>query len=217
MNARPVIFLCLSVASLAAIAPLQAQEDSASMRSVLQNATFELPNYGQVPLIDGQYRDDERGVTATLGTVATELGDLNGDGAGDAAAILTLTPDNSEQSLTYLATLAGAEGTPQPLAAAFLGRDLEVQAVEIDSRRVQLELALFGPKDPPCCPSDLVTQSFRFDEDNQSLELDTIADRRENLGRDNKIRLDFKAPSSSSDPTLGDRDFSTGGGVRFPL
>ncbi|MEO0946852.1 MAG: hypothetical protein AAFY11_01635 [Cyanobacteria bacterium J06641_5] len=215
MNARPVFLLCLSVASLAAIAPLHAQEDA--MRSKLQNATFELPNFGQVPLTDGQYRDSERGVTATLGTIATELGDLNGDGANDAAAILTLTPDDGAQPLTYLATLTNAEGTPQPLAAAFLGRDLQVQTVEIASRRVQLELALFGPQDPPCCPSDLISQSFRFNEDRQSLEIDTIADRRENPGRNNKLRIDFNAPSSSSDPTLGDRNFSTGGGIRFPL
>ena len=220
MNARPVFLFCLSAASLAAIAPLQAQEEElpASLtRVMLQNVTYELPNYGRVPLSNGRYRDSARGMTAALGTVVAEYGDLDGDGASDAAAILTLTSDGDAEPLTYLATLANAEGTPQPLAATFLGRDLEVRTVEIAGRRVQLELALFGPQDAPCCPSEIITQSFRFNADRQRLEIDTIAEGREGSGRDNKLRLDFDVNSGNRDPNLGDRDFRSTGGVRFPF
>lgn len=227
-NARPVSFhpilLLLGIASFATVAPLlQAQEEVTETAPaplappLLQNATYDLPGYGRLTLADGQYRDRERGMTAVLDTTAFEFGDLDGNGSRDAAAIVTLTPDREGQPLTYLVTLANTDGAPQPLAATFLGRDLQVRSVDISRRRVQLELLLFGPQDPLCCPSELVTQSYRFNTSTQRLEIATIAESRDGLGRDGKFRIDFDASSGSSDPNLGDRDFRGGAGVRFPL
>ncbi len=86
-------------------------------------------------------------------------GDLNGDGAEDAVAVLV---DNTTGSgdFIYLAAVLNAWTEPTPLEATMIGDRIPVKSLTIDGAQVIAELIAPGPGDPACCPTWNVRKVF---------------------------------------------------------
>ncbi len=195
-------------------------ETPLSAPAALQNGTYDIPSYGPVTLSQGRHRDNAQGLTFTLDETHFGLGDLNGDGRQDAAVILTVTPDGEEEPFTYVAAVTNIERqSPQPLTTAFVGRKLRVSTLAIERRQVMVELLFFKPQDPLCCPSEALVQTYRLNESLGRLEIASLAEGGLNEERDsiNRRRLELDVSSGSDDPNRGDRNFTGGAGIRFPL
>ena len=118
-----------------------------------------------VALADGQYEGApyEAGAAArprvTLVRDLVVLGDLDGDGVEDAAAILSASTGGSG-SFVYLAAASGASGSPRNVGTVLLGDRVDVRGFEIDGGNIRLRLIEAGPNDPACCPTQQVLRVF---------------------------------------------------------
>jgi hypothetical protein len=91
------------------------------------------------------------------------LGDLNGDGRRDAAALITFDAEGSDY-VQYLVAYVFAEGDYQPVASRLIGgrhREIHGGEVEgIESGAILLDLQILKPEDAACCPSGSRKASF---------------------------------------------------------
>ena len=92
------------------------------------------------------------------------IGDLNGDGAADAAVILAANAGGSGV-FTTLAAVVNDNGKPRHAASADLGDRTQVKSVSIVSGIINLELVTHSPSDPMCCPTQNETQKFKLQGD----------------------------------------------------
>ncbi len=90
------------------------------------------------------------------------LGDLNGDGIEDAAAILINDPGGSGTFIYLAAVLAGPDG-PENAATRLIGDRLDVQTSAISEGVIVLEVLAHGPEDPICCPTHGTVQTYRLE------------------------------------------------------
>lgn len=92
------------------------------------------------------------------------FGDLNGDGVGDAAAILM---SNSGGSGTFfrLAAVLNENGTPTNVASTILGDRVQIKSVSIQSGRLIVNVIKQGPNDPLCCPTMEVVETYALQGD----------------------------------------------------
>jgi hypothetical protein len=130
---------------------------------MLRNATYQLPFYGQtVTLTDGNYTyESSPNLLDVILLDAYATGDLNGDGAPDAAVILG---ENGGGSGTFesLIVVYNENGTPVQGAAAQLGDRVLVKSVTIQSGDIILDMQVHGPNDGLCCPSMSNVQTYRM-------------------------------------------------------
>jgi hypothetical protein len=89
------------------------------------------------------------------------IGDLNGDRVDDAAVILISNPGTAG---TYydLAAVVNVDGVPYNIATESLGEDIQVKSLSMTSGVIRVEMVVHGPRDPLCCPTLPVTQSYRL-------------------------------------------------------
>jgi hypothetical protein len=84
------------------------------------------------------------------------IGDLNGDGRSDAAALITFDADGADY-VQYLIAYVFADGDYQPKASRLIGgRHREIHGGEvraIESGTILLDLQILKPEDAACCPS----------------------------------------------------------------
>lgn len=84
------------------------------------------------------------------------IGDLNGDGRSDAAALITFDADGADY-VQYLVAYVFADGDYQPVASRLVGgrhREIHGGEVEaIESGAILLDLQILKPEDAACCPS----------------------------------------------------------------
>lgn len=117
----------------------------------------EWPSDGIAELKDGEYREQYLRDSATEMVINLApdrlFGDLNGDGAEDAAVILIAAPGGSG-TFYYLSALLNQQGRPRSVASRFLGDRVLIRRLAIDDRRIDVELDIAGPGDPMCCPTD---------------------------------------------------------------
>jgi hypothetical protein len=132
------------------------------------NATYtnEWPQDGLAPLVDGAYEEEIMPGSASKITVLVipelyAFGDLNGDGAGDAAATLASSGGGSGTFIS-LEALLNQEGVAQHVATAQLGDRTQVQRVDIVEGRIVVEMVTHGPDDPMCCPSLSVVDIYEL-------------------------------------------------------
>ncbi len=91
--------------------------------------------------------------------VTAAFGDLSGDGAQDAAVILKVQMGGSG-SLVYLAASVNKKGIPEQAALTVLGDRVQVKSLAVRGGQIVVDMLTFGPKDPMCCPSQLVTRTY---------------------------------------------------------
>lgn len=100
---------------------------------------------------------------------AARFGDLNGDGAADAAVVLV---ENSGGSgvFTYIAVQLNQDGQPVDAGAVWVGDRTQIKSTAIDNGQIVLEIVTQGPDDPQCCPGLKVRKTYTL-QDGQLAEI----------------------------------------------
>jgi hypothetical protein len=135
---------------------------SSLSENMVRNAQYTLPDVGTFQLKAGSY-GQKYGEGATQVSqvifVTAAFGDLNGDGAQDAAVVLTEQMGGSG-SFTYLAAMLNKNGVPKQAAMTQLGDRTQIKSLAVRDGQVVVDLLTHGPNDPMCCPSQLVTRTY---------------------------------------------------------
>ena len=118
---------------------------------------------GKVPLTAGKWTDPEGGSTFTLHPTHA-VGDLDGDGTGDAVAIL-VEATGGTGSFYYLFALLNRDGKPvQAGEPEWLGDRSVIQRVSIDRKGiVSVRYITHGDNDPSCCPTMKIEDRYRLE------------------------------------------------------
>jgi hypothetical protein len=131
----------------------------------LKNGQYRLPDVGEFRLQDGTF-EYQYGEGATqryqVGYSGSATGDLNGDGRTDAVVTLSLNRGGSG-TFIYVAAVADTTAGPRQAAVELLGDRVQVQSLAIRDGQITMDVKAFAPGDPMCCPSQLVSRSYRLD------------------------------------------------------
>jgi hypothetical protein len=131
--------------------------------AALREASYhcEAVELGRVRLKDGVKEvGGETPVTVRL-LDAVAIGDLDGDGATDAAAVLVVSPGGSG-TFFHLAPVLNRGGRPVNDVTAFLGDRVQLLGVAINPGAIVVDLVTQGPGDPQCCPTRREERRYRF-------------------------------------------------------
>jgi len=140
---------------------------AAVTRRDLEGLTYssEFAGPGRVTLLDGVYQEPvmpgAATVTLVLLTEYVAFGDLNGDGVGDAVAVLETDPGGSGVFFELVGVVATDKG-PRQIAAESLGDRTDIEGIAIDDGVVSIDLITHGPEDPMCCPTARERRSYRL-------------------------------------------------------
>ena len=132
----------------------------------LQNFTYDLGTTssvegGKVPLSNGRWKDAGGGSTFDLHPVHA-IGDLDGDGAADAVAIVVETSEGTGRFYYMFALLSRDGRTVQAGEAEWLGDRSVIERLSIDRRGViTLRFVTHRDNDPACCPTLKIDDRFR--------------------------------------------------------
>jgi len=120
----------------------------------LAQATYpiEFAPGGRATLHDGTFRSADSTVSVSL--LKSTLGDLDGDGIGDAAVVLRSDPGGSGRFFT-LVEMKNRNGIPLAIAHAELGDRIRLDSLAIESGAIRVRLLTQGPADGLCCPTQL--------------------------------------------------------------
>ena len=138
----------------------------------LKNAEYQIGGPGKVKLTDGNYRspgspgESEQWIEVGLGSVL--FGDLNGDGANDAAVILVSSGGGSG---TYfdLAAVINEQGQPRHVGTALTlsssggGRSFRIESLEIQVGRIVVRILMLGLSSSGFIPTDEVIRTYRLE------------------------------------------------------
>lgn len=140
----------------------EAKSIPAPTQKQLENATYDGLQLagGAVTLQDGKW--EQARTQASLVRHFRVTGDLDGDGAMEAAAILTESGGGSGV-LGYIALVGFREGKLTNLATVPLGDRVQVRGVRILPKRVEADVIQAGPGDPVCCPGDMLTRAWSYE------------------------------------------------------
>lgn len=134
--------------------------------SVLQNAQYHSPLWGDFQLTGGIYYRTPGEPNASPELYSTELlelfayGDLDGDGTEDAVVILQ-TQNGGNMSTKELAAVLNQNGQPYNISSVELG-SAALEILQVQAGVVFLEGRTLGPNDPLCCPSQLMVWQFQL-------------------------------------------------------
>jgi heat shock protein HslJ len=88
-------------------------------------------------------------------------GDLDGDGAGEAVALLAVSGAGTG-SLVHVAVVARRRSGIENVATALIGDRVQIRGARIEERQVVADVVQAGASDAACCPGDLVTRRWRL-------------------------------------------------------
>jgi hypothetical protein len=159
VQTEAVIFPTAQVETLApapTVPPLTAE--------MLRNGTYVLPESKEtVTLVDGQYdratsNEDILHVTL-MNPIA--FGDLDGDGAEDAAIVLSENMGGTGFFMSVVAVL-NQGGAPVQSASRFLDDRAQLNGLVIAGGRIAVDAVIHGFQDPMCCPNFPVVETMRL-------------------------------------------------------
>lgn len=168
-----ILLATLSVAWLCASSACgtPTSQKGASIVQALPNAEYpiEVASTGKAQLKDGVFEEAAAPGSATKTRIslgkAQAAGDLNGDGAEDAAVTLVADPGGSG-TFTYLAAVINQNGLAKPIASVFLGDRIVVKSLRIQSGEIVVTLLTREADEPMAAePTVEVTQKFRLEGD----------------------------------------------------
>jgi len=149
-------------------APAQATQKGAAFLQALRNAEYSVDfiNTGKARLKDGVFEEPAAPGSATTTRVQLgeerALGDVNGDGAEDAAVTLWVQPGGTG-TFHYVAVVINEKGMPKPLAPEFLGDRIIVKSLAIQPGKVVVTLLERRPDEPMTAkPTIEVTRTFKL-------------------------------------------------------
>ncbi len=131
----------------------------------LKNAEYqsEFSVSGRVKLSNGIYRGkivpESASELIVLLSDQVAFGDLNGDGADDAAVVLITDPGGSG-TFRHLGAVINQQGSPKHVTSILLGDRVKVKSLSIRSGEIAVEMITHGPNDPMCCPTLQVAQNY---------------------------------------------------------
>ena len=138
---------------------------------VLRNAEYqsEWPASGKAKLTDGSYKEKYIPGSATELVITLSghhaLGDLNGDGAKDAAVVLVSDPGGSG-TFYDVAVVVNQSGSPKHVATEALGDRIVVKSLAIQSGEITITLLTRKPDEPMSAePKVEVTKKFKLQGD----------------------------------------------------
>ena len=106
---------------------------------------------GSVKLVDGRWKgrpykqgSASRPVVSLVGDLRV-IGDLDGDGTGDAVVLLNYAPGGTGQ-LLHLAVVARKKGKIQNVATTLIGDRVQIRDVRIEQKRIFVDVVQAGPK-----------------------------------------------------------------------
>lgn len=145
-------------------APSPTQPPAVLNEAQLQNATYAGIYDQPVLLVNGTYEGEpfvEGGMArpVVIYSGVRTSGDLDGDGAQDAAVILSENSGGSGM-FTYLAALFNQDGQPVNTDTVLLGDRVQVTRLSIENGVIVVEMLAAGPQDPLCCPSLPILLTF---------------------------------------------------------
>jgi heat shock protein HslJ len=114
-----------------------------------------------VELEDGVWQRVRTRIALAPDFVAT--GDLTGDRHPEAVVILAESGGGSG-TFNYLAVVGYRNDRIENLATVPLGDRVQVRSVRVEPGKLEAEVVQAGVGDPACCPGDLVTRSWRYDD-----------------------------------------------------
>lgn len=142
----------------------------------LRNATYDGILNGPVTLAGGVFEGepfDAGGASRPVVTLLPEpvaFGDLNGDGAPDAAVVLVSDSGGSGR-FVYLAAVELRDGAAGNMATLLLGDRVQVRSLAVEGGRLVANLLSHAPDDPACCPTQEETRYLALS-DGQFTETD---------------------------------------------
>lgn len=174
-----VLAACAPVRPVAAPAPppAGAADAQARLAATLGNLTYSglFPDR-TITLVDGRADYEEEGPGTPFVSLVDQLtavGDLDGDGAADAVALLEDHSSGSGNFL-FLAAVLNATGDPAPTTALMLGDRIQLKSLAIEGDQVVAELVAQGGSDPACCPTWNVRKRFAL-QDGALMEISSEA------------------------------------------
>ncbi len=153
----PTPYLESTIAPLPVIPPLTAD--------MLRNGTYVLPESKEtVTLTDGKYDRAESNENILHVTLMDPIafGDLNGDGAEDAAIVLSENTGGTGFFMSVVAVL-NSGGAPMQGPSRLLDDRAQLTGMVIAvGGRIVVSAVIHGPADPMCCPNFPVVESMRL-------------------------------------------------------
>lgn len=147
--------------------PTQPQAGLRLSDALLQNAEYHSEDWGDYQLVDGVYYRTPGAPGESPQLYSTQLslptfGDLDADGYQDAAVIL-VTYNGGNGNSKELAVLLDRDGRAVNVGTVSLGSLVAVDALEIQSGVMVLNVRVLGPNDALCCPSQQETWRFQWE------------------------------------------------------
>jgi heat shock protein HslJ len=167
--------------------------DSAPSLAEARNATYRGVNGIPFPitLVDGRWEGEpvvDGGAARPSVHLADDFrlaGDLDGSGTDEAVVLLGQSSGGTGTNV-YVAIAGRVDGEVSNRATALVGDRVQVRDARIENRRIVLDVVQPGPADAMCCPGELATRAWVFDDGRLSealpavvegrLSLDTVAD-----------------------------------------
>jgi hypothetical protein len=148
---------------------------------------------GKVPLTNGTWTDVEGGGTFTLHPTHA-IGDLDGDRAPDAVAIL-IEASGGTGSFYYMFALMNRGGTPVQLAEPeWLGDRTVIERLTIDRKGViSVRYVTHADNDPACCPTMKVEDRYRV-EDGKLIGITKLENRNNSDTSFSTVNLELRTP-----------------------
>ena len=137
----------------------------------LKNATYLMKDFASmnggsdtVTLVDGKFSLNQPAGSGgsqvfNLTYIQSTTGDLNADGAPDAAVILAADTQGSG-TFIYLAAVINQGGKAAAVDSVALGDRTLINALVIQDGAISLQMVTHGPQDPMCCPSLKVNETY---------------------------------------------------------
>ena len=139
----------------------------------LRNGTYpsEWTDSGTVTLVEGSFELAGESIGSSLTVRLLDeigLGDLDGDGEGDAAVVIATNGGGSGTFYELLAVIRD-DGANSTVARQSLGDRVVIESLAIVGERIELKMIAHGPNDALCCPSVPVTRTYDLTESGLSL------------------------------------------------
>jgi hypothetical protein len=154
--------------------PTQAAPLSGISAEQVKNATYELGAASTpriVQLVNGVYQEGAPGGADFVEVRVTDfiaLGDIDGDGVNEAAAIVSENYGGSGV-FVFLALYSAKNDSAVFHASVFVDDRPQINSIAIEDKAVKLDVVVHGKDDPMCCPALQTQRQYRLVNDQMDL------------------------------------------------